>query len=367
MTKSPMTLREKVGQLFMIGFDGTDLSPELISWIQDYQPGGIILFSRNLVDANQIAHLTNALQDLAGPSHLLMAIDQEGGKVSRLPPEFTIFPPAATVAACGSTDYAYQAAAVTAQELRTVGFNMNMAPVLDVNTNPLNPIIGDRAFSADPEQVCTLGNATISGLHDHGIIACGKHFPGHGESTKDSHKELPIVTLSKERLEQIELHPFRSAITHGLMTMMSAHIHFPALDDTVPATLSHKVMTTLLRDEIGFSGVMLSDDLEMNAIAEHMSMGEAAVRSIQAGIDLILICHQQTRQAEAIEAVEEAIQKGTISESRLDMSLARISALKQRFLASYTPVDYHSIAQVVGSSSHRNLLAEIQTISSAQT
>ena len=189
-----MTLREKVGQLFMIGFEGTELSPELSSWLQKYQPGGIILFTRNLVDADQIAHLTNALQELATTSPLLMAIDQEGGKVSRLPSGFTIFPPAATVAACGSPDFAYQTAAVTAQELRSVGFNMNMAPVLDVNTNPSNPIIGDRAFSADPEQVCPYANATISGLHDHGVIACGKHFPGHGETTKDSHKELPVVT-----------------------------------------------------------------------------------------------------------------------------------------------------------------------------
>ena len=361
-----MTLREKVGQLFMIGFDGTKLSPELASWIQEYQPGGIILFSRNLVDAQPIAHLTNSLQELASSTPLLMAIDQEGGKVSRLPSGFTIFPPAATVAACGSPDFAYRAAAITAQELRAVGFNMNMAPVLDVNTNPSNPIIGDRAFSTDPEHVCTLGNATISGLHDHGIIACGKHFPGHGETTKDSHKELPVVTLSKERLEKIELHPFRSAIAHGLMTMMSAHIHYPALDDTVPATLSYTIMTTLLRDKLGFSGVILSDDLEMNAIAEHSSMGEAAVRSIQAGIDLILICHQQTRQAEAIEAVEQAIVKGDISMDRLDASLSRISTLKQRFLIPYTPVDYNHISQVVGTKNHKNFLTEIQTISSAK-
>ncbi|MGB0910041.1 MAG: beta-N-acetylhexosaminidase [Nitrospirales bacterium] len=361
-----MTLREQVGQLFMIGFDGTELSPALISWIQEYQPGGIILFTRNLIDAQQIAHLTNSLQELSSSAPLLMAIDQEGGKVSRLPSGFTIFPPAATVAACGSPDVAYQAAAVTAKELRAVGFNMNMAPVLDVNTNPSNPIIGDRAFSGDPEHVCTLGNATISGLHDHGVIACGKHFPGHGETTKDSHKELPVVTLSKERLEKIELHPFRSAIAHGLMTMMSAHIHYPALDDTVPATLSHPIMTTLLRDELGFSGVILSDDLEMNAIAEHSSMGEAAVRSIQAGVDLILICHQQPRQAEAIEAIEEAIREGDISMDRLEASLSRIAALKQRFLLPYTPVDHNHISQIVGSSHHKNLLAKIETVSSAQ-
>ncbi|WP_447970092.1 beta-N-acetylhexosaminidase [Nitrospira sp. M1] len=362
-----MTLREKVGQLFMIGFDGTEVSSALSAWIQAYQPGGIILFSRNLVDAHQIARMTNSLQKLVTSSPLLMAIDQEGGKVSRLPPGFTIFPPAATVAACGSSDFAYQAAAVTAQELRAVGFNMNMAPVLDINTNPSNPIIGDRAFSADPETVCTLGNATISGLHDHGVIACGKHFPGHGETTKDSHKELPVVTLAKERLEQIELHPFRSAIAHGLQTLMSAHVHYPALDDTVPATLSHRVMTTLLRDELGFSGVILSDDLEMNAIAEHMTMGDAAVRSIQAGVDLILICHQQTRQAEAIEAVEGAVKTGAISTSRLDASLSRISALKQRFLTPYAPVNDDEITNIVGSPMHRNLLADIQTMTSTQT
>ena len=360
-----MSLRQQVGQLFMIGFDGTTLSPDLTSWIQEYQPGGIILFTRNLVDTQQIAKLTNSLQALSSSSPLLMAIDQEGGKVSRLPEEFTIFPPAATVAACGSSDYAYQTAAVTAQELRAVGFNMNMAPVLDVNTNPSNPIIGDRAFGSKPEDVCSFGNATISGLHDHGVIACGKHFPGHGETTKDSHKELPVVTLSKERLEQIELQPFRSAIAHGLMTIMSAHVHYPALDDAVPATLSYHIMTTILREELGFSGVILSDDLEMNAIAEHTSMGDAAVRSIQAGVDLILICHQQTRQSEAIEAIEQAVNDGDISKDRLDQSLARISSLKQHFLVPYTAVDESKISQVVGRLKHQNLLAEIQTISSS--
>ncbi|MCA9473142.1 MAG: beta-N-acetylhexosaminidase [Nitrospirales bacterium] len=361
-----MSLRQQVGQLFMIGFDGTELSPGLISWIQEYQPGGIILFARNLVDAPQIARLTNALQALSASSPLLMAIDQEGGKVSRLPEGFTIFPPAATVAACGSSDYAYHTAAVTAEELRAVGFNMNMAPVLDVNTNPANPIIGDRAFSSTPEHVCTFGNATISGLHDHGVIACGKHFPGHGETTKDSHKELPVVALSKERLEQVELQPFRSAIAHGLMTMMSAHVHYPALDDTVPATLSYDIMTRLLREELGFSGVILSDDLEMNAIAEHTSMGDAAVRSVQAGVDVILICHQQSRQAEAIEAIEQAVSQGDISKDRLDQSLARISSLKQRFLHPYTPVDETKIADIVGRLKHQNLLAEIQSLSSSQ-
>ncbi len=360
-----MTLREQVGQLFMIGFDGTDLSPELTSWIQEYQPGGIILFTRNLVDAEQIARLTNSLQELSTSSPLLMAIDQEGGKVSRLPRGFTIFPPAATVAACGTPSFAYQAAAATARELRAVGFNMNMAPVLDVNTNPSNPIIGDRAFSGDPEHVCTFGNATISGLHDHGVIACGKHFPGHGETTKDSHKELPVVTLSRERLEQIELRPFRSAIAHGLQTLMSAHIHYPALDNTVPATLSHTIMTNLLREQLGFTGVILSDDLEMNAIAEHTSMGNAAVRSIQAGVDLILICHQQSRQAEAIEAIEQAITKGDISIERLEASLSRIATLKERFLLPYVPIDYPNISKIVGSSHHQSLLSEIQSISSS--
>ena len=358
-----MTLREKVGQLLMVGFDGTELSSEFTAWLKDYRPGGIILFSRNLVDPLQIAQLTTSLQELTSGEPLLIAIDQEGGRVSRLPKDFTIFPPAARVAGCHSPELTYQTAAITARELRAVGINMNMAPILDINTNPSNPIIGDRAYGQDPDQVCKMGTAIISGLHDEGVVACGKHFPGHGETTTDSHKELPVVNLSKERLEHTELKPFGYAIAHGLQAMMSAHVHFPALDATTPATLSHAVMTDLLRGRLGFTGLSLSDDLEMNAIVDHSSVGDAAVRCLQAGIDILLICHRQDRQAEACEAVERALTSGDLSMQQIEASLKRLSEIKQRFLNPYRPVDLTAIPNTVGCPTHRELLHKIQALS----
>ena len=347
----------------MIGFDGTELSQEIIAWLKEYQPGGVILFSRNLVDPRQIAELTNTIQAQAPQAPLFIAIDQEGGRVSRLPKDFTIFPPAATVASCHSTDITYQAAAVTAQELRAVGINMNMAPVLDVNSNPSNPIIGNRAFSADPDEVGKMGVATISGLQDHGVLACGKHFPGHGDTITDSHKELPTANLSRDRLDRIELKPFRHAIAHGLRTIMSAHVQYPALDNTAPATLSPAIMTTLLRQDLGFTGLILSDDLEMQAILDHGSIGDAAVRSLQAGVDLLLICHRLDRQTEAIESIQHALSSGELSQQSIETSLARTSELKQRFLGSYQPVDPLAHSRLVGCQSHLEVLNSIHRIS----
>src|SRR6185295_11171375 len=217
-----MDLRQQVGQLFMIGFDGTTVSAELKDLFKEYQPGGVILFARNLENTAQIVQLTNELQNLSPESPLFISIDQEGGRVSRLPAGFTIFPTCATIGRCETVDLAYQAATVTATELRAVGINMNMAPVLDVDTNPRNPIIGDRAFSRDPVRVSELGAATLAALQDHRVIACGKHFPGHGDTSADSHLELPLVDASRARLDQVELPPFRHAIQKGLASIMTA-------------------------------------------------------------------------------------------------------------------------------------------------
>jgi beta-N-acetylhexosaminidase len=355
-----MNVPELAGQLCMIGFEGTEITPDLRAWIREYQPGGIILFSRNLVDPAQIAHLTNDLQALAGDIPLLIAIDQEGGRVSRLPSGFTIFPPAATVAQSGSTELAYQAAAVTAKELRAVGINMNMAPVLDIHTNPSNPIIGDRAFGTEPEQVCFMGAATIAGLHDHLVLACGKHFPGHGDTMTDSHVELPVVHATRERLEEVELRPFRYAIDHGLQAIMTAHVHYPALDPTNPATLSHTILSGMLRQQMGFSGVILSDDLEMRAIADHSEVDDAAVRSLQAGVDMLLVCKTRALETDTIEAVRRAIESHNLGPAGLGASLARIAAIKQRFAYPYQPIDPTSIPYTVGIPAHREVLAHIQ-------
>jgi beta-N-acetylhexosaminidase len=343
----------------MIGFEETEVTPDLRAWLLKYRPGGVILFSRNLVNPEQIAKLTNDLQTLTGDIPLLIAIDQEGGRVSRLPADFTIFPPAATVAQSGSTELAYQAAAVTAKELRGVGINMNMAPVLDIHTNPANPIIGNRAFGTEPEQVCRMGAATIAGLHDHRVLACGKHFPGHGDTSTDSHLELPTVHASRKRLEEIELQPFRYAIKHGLQAMMTAHVHYPALDPTYPATLSSTILSKLLRQDLGFSGVILSDDLEMRAILDHATIDDAAIRSVQAGADMLLICKSRALSTEAFQALRRAVTSQELHPTQVEASLARIQAVKQHFVYPYHPIDLSTLANIVGIPSHRNILASI--------
>lgn len=354
-----MMSREKIGQLFMVGFDGTSVTAELASFIKEYKPGGIILFSRNLQSVEQIVELTNHLQRCSPHSPLLISIDQEGGRVSRLPKEFTIFPPCEVLGRCNSSELAYAAAATVAKELKTVGINMNMSPVLDVNSNPANPVIGDRAFGSTPGPVCELGLATAGGLQDNRVIACGKHFPGHGDTNADSHKELPVVTASRERLEQIEFPPFRHAAAHGVATMMTAHVLYRSLDDTVPATLSPAIIGTLLRQELHYDGVVLTDDLEMHAIIDHYGVEDATVRAILAGCDMPLICKDRNREVAAIHALDKAVADGTVTVERLEESLARITRLKERFLSPYRPVVISDARLVVGCRSHRALLQSL--------
>jgi beta-N-acetylhexosaminidase len=354
-----MTLRDRIGRLFMVGFDGTSISPALKDFLEHYRPGGVILFKRNLESAEQIAALTSELRQVAD-APLLIAIDQEGGRVSRLPGDFTIFPACAVLGRCGSKDLAYAVAAATAAELHAVGINMNMAPVLDLDTNPDNPIIGDRAFGAQPDLVCELGLATIAGLHDNEVIACGKHFPGHGDTSADSHLELPVVTASAERLHERELRPFSHVIAHGLAAIMTAHVVYPALDAVYPATLSSAILTALLREQLGFAGVVLTDDLEMHAIIDHYGMAEAALLALQAGADMLLICKDHDRQIEAMETVYRSAATSVLSEARIERSWQRIGQLQERVGLFSFPPDPRAIQQIVGSHAHRSLLETIR-------
>jgi beta-N-acetylhexosaminidase len=236
---------------------------------------------------------------------------------------------------------------------------MNMAPVLDIHTNPANPIIGNRAFGIEPEQVCRMGAATIAGLQDHRVLACGKHFPGHGDTSTDSHIELPVVHATRERLEKIELQPFRYAIDHGLQAIMTAHVHYPALDPTDPATLSSPILSGLLRQQLGFSGVILSDDLEMRAILDHAAVGDAAIRSLQAGADMLLICKSRKLASDTFEALRHAITSQELSLNQVEASLSRIQAVKQQFAYPYRPIDLSLLSNIIGISSHREVLASI--------
>ena len=357
-----MTVRDLVGQLLMVGFQGTSLSPEWIKWLREYRPGGVILFARNITDPEQAARLTNALQEHAPNPPLLIAIDEEGGRVSRLPQGFTTFPSASRVAAQRSPDVAFDAAQATAKELRAVGINMNMAPVLDVNSNPANPIIGDRAYGEHPRRVCDFGAAVMKGLRDNGVIPCGKHFPGHGDTMTDSHHMLPVVGADRVRLDDLELEPFRHAIRLGIPALMTAHVRYPALDADAPATLSRPILTDLLRNELGFRGVTITDDMEMRAILDHGSVGEASVRALRAGADMILVCHRQERQSEAILAIEQALERGELFRERLTAGVERIRDLKQRHLASRQSVDPARVARTVGHPRHKALLEKIQKV-----
>ena len=355
-----MTSREKIGQLFMVGFMGTSVTPDLASFIREYKPGGVILFSRNLESVQQIVELTNELQRCSPQSPLLISIDQEGGRVSRLPKGFTIFPPCDLLGRCNSSELTYAAAATIAKELKAVGINMNMAPVLDVNSNPDNPVIGDRAFGSAPDLVSELGLVTASGLQDNKVIACGKHFPGHGDTNADSHKELPVVEASRERLEAVEFPPFRRAAAAGIATMMTAHVLYKALDEQLPATLSPAIVTNLLRHEMQYDGVVLTDDLEMHAIVDHYGPGDAAVRAFQAGCDMLLICKEREREVAAFEAIERAVASTTIDTSRLDQSVARIQRLKQRYVLPYKPAILSDARLVAGCRTHQALLESMR-------
>jgi len=238
-----------------------------------------------------------------------------------------------------------------------------MAPVLDVNSNPDNPVIGDRAFGASPDTVMAMGLVTAAGLQDHKVVACGKHFPGHGDTTADSHKELPVVEASRERLEAVEFHPFRRATAACIATLMTAHVLYKALDDRLPATLSPDVITHLLREQMQYDGVVLTDDLEMHAIVDHYGPGDAAVRAFLAGCDILLICKERDREIAAFEAVEKAVASGAIDTARLDQSVMRIQRIKQRFLLPYRPAVISDAKLIAGCRTHQALLQSIQQAS----
>ncbi len=345
----------------MMGFTGTTVTGELASCLKVYPPGGVIFFRRNLESLPQIVDLTNGLQKLSPRSPLLIAIDQEGGRVSRLPGEFTIFPPCEQLGQCNSYELAYSAAATIATELRSAGINMNMAPVLDVNSNPDNPVIGDRSFGATPDLVGEMGLATIAGLQDNKVIACGKHFPGHGDTSTDSHKVLPVVAADVHRLQSTEFPPFQQAIKYGVASLMTAHVLYRALDSEAPATLSPVVIQHLLRSEFRYDGVVFTDDLEMHAIIDHDGIGEASVRAFVAGCDVLLICKDQERVMTAMQAMEKAVQDGRITQERLEQSLMRVARLKARFLGQYKPATISDARLIVGCRSHKALLEAWQT------
>jgi len=334
-----MTLEEQIGQLLMVGFWGSTPSQEIIDLIQRHHVGNILLFSRNVRDTRQVLELTQSLQMIAKkagqPYPLLIAIDQENGLVQRLGEAVTLFPGNMALGAIGSEKVAYEVALVTGRELKALGINMNLAPVVDVNNNPANPVIGVRSFGEDAQQVARLAAAMVKGYHATGILDCLKHFPGHGDTAVDSHLALPTIPYALEWLEALELVPFRSGIEAGAESVMIAHVSFPALtrQDMLPATLSSAIVQGLLREKLGFNGVILSDCLEMKAISETFGTERAAVMAIQAGIDLVLVSHHYTQQLGSIEAIQAAVQAHELSPQAVQQAAERVLGFKASYLS----------------------------------
>ncbi|WP_462410678.1 beta-N-acetylhexosaminidase [Neobacillus sp. Marseille-QA0830] len=331
-------LRKKAGQLLVIGFKGTTASEEIKELIREHHVGGIILFGRNIGTPQEILNLTNELQreaKLAGHERpLLICIDQENGVVRRLGEGTTIFPGAMLLGATGQPENAYQVGVATGKELKALGINWNLAPVLDVNNNPENPVIGVRSFGESAEMVSLFGKMAMKGMQDAGVITTLKHFPGHGDTNVDSHLDLPVISHGLERLQEIELRPFIESIEAGADTVMSAHVYFPAIEDTpgVPATLSKKVITGLLREQLGFDGVVTTDCMEMNAIANTIGTAAGGVAAIKAGADLVMVSHLHHLQKDTIDKIAAAVEAGEIDESTIDAAAGRVQRLKDKYI-----------------------------------
>jgi beta-N-acetylhexosaminidase len=331
------------------------------SLAREFQLGGVIWFSRNIEVPEQVAELSHDAQQLATESPLWVSVDQEGGRVARLRAPFTEWPPMAVLGRSGDATLAVRFAAALARELRAVGITLDYAPVLDIHTNPKNPIIGDRALAETAEDVARLGAAVIRGLQDNGVAACGKHFPGHGDTSVDSHLDLPLIEHPPDRIRRVELVPFREAIRAHVAFMMTAHILIPAFDEEMPATLSPVTVQGILRDELGYDGVILSDDLEMKAIAKAWSVPDAAVQAIAAGCDGVLICSgNMEAQVAALEALVHAVEDGRIPYKRLEEALSRQRHAKERFLATpVAPGRPAALRQVLGCDEHRRVAEEM--------
>lgn len=360
---SPSALRRQVGQLLIAGFNGVELPVELRSLAREFGLGGIILFARNIVDAEQVAVLGYEGSRLTPELPAWVSVDQEGGRVARLKNPFTVWPPMATLGRSGDVALAERFARALAAEMRAVGITLDYAPVLDIHTNPRNPIIGDRALAEKAEDVARLGQAIIRVMQAEGVAACGKHFPGHGDTSTDSHLELPLIEHPPERLRDVELLPFKAAIEVGVATIMTAHILMPALDETRPATLSRRIVTGMLREQLGYQGVILSDDLEMKAIARDYQVPSAAVMAIEAGCDGVLICSGDWEtQAAALEALVYAVEDGRLSLARVEDALTRQRRAKERFLPGALPerpATMKTLRQTLGQDAHLAIADEM--------
>jgi len=325
----------ELGQLLCCGWRDDEHAERLLT---ELHVGGLILFGRNLRPLPALARQLQEWQARA-PAPLFVAVDQEGGAVSRFADPGLAFPGQMALGALGCPETARRVARAIGIQLRAIGFNVDFAPVLDVNANPANPVIGLRSFGDDPERVAALGVAAAAGFAEAGILPVGKHFPGHGDTAVDSHFDLPVQPAGRERLDRVELVPFRAAIAAGIPALMTAHLLFPALDPIWPATLSPRLLTRLLREELGFDGLLFTDCLEMAGVAAHWSPEERGWRALAAGADVLLVSHTWETQRRVLAGVKEALADGRLPSERVRAALNRIATAKARLAATSPPLD----------------------------
>jgi beta-N-acetylhexosaminidase len=347
-------LARQIGQLLWCGFDGLEAPAPFLARVAAGEIGSAVIFRRNLGDLGQIVELNASLHGAApAGAPLYLAIDQEGGRVQRVRAPATVWPPMARLAAAGGDAALAEAVGrAVGDELAVLGYDIDFAPVLDVNTNPANPVIGDRSFGATPEEVITLAGAFARGLAAAGVLGCGKHFPGHGDTSLDSHLALPRIDHDLARLDAVELAPFRALV--DLPMVMTAHVVFAAIDATRPATLSPEVIGGVLRDRLGYRGIVVSDDLEMKAIADHWGVPDAAEQAIRAGCDVLLLCQREDLQLATFAHLVAAAERDAALRARVDEAAARVAALKARH-AVRPRATADEVAAVVGRAEHQAL------------
>lgn len=329
-----MTLNQKISQMLYIGIGGTTLSPSERQMISEGEVGGVILLGRNVKSDQQLHQLVASIKQANQHSDipLFIGVDEEGGRVSRIPAIMTNLPSSEKIGTTNDPGLANQVGHLLAKKVEHYGINMNFAPVLDISNNPDNEVIGDRSFGNTPEIVASLGTAVMKGIQQEGIIPVVKHFPGHGGTSADSHYNLPVLHKTSSKLETFEWVPFQRAIKSGAEAVMTAHILFPEIDATYPATLSKKIITGVLRKQLQFDGLILTDDMAMGAIANNYGMEEAAQLSIQAGTDMVLLTDTRNGNFTTVrEALVNAVKSGKISTESVNQSVERILQLKKKY------------------------------------
>ncbi|NNU76440.1 beta-N-acetylhexosaminidase [Clostridium estertheticum] len=328
-----MNLDEKIGQLVIVGLDGYSINNNITNLIKQHKVSGVILFSKNVENSNQLVSLINSIKsnNSLNKAPLFVSVDEEGGRVSRMPYELKKLPSNQIIGNLNDSDLSYNIGKIIGDELKIYGFNMDFAPVLDINSNPNNPIIGDRSFGNNSNIVSKLGIKTMKGMSNNNIIPVIKHFPGHGDTSVDSHVGLPVVNKDINLLNNFELLPFKNAIKNNADAIMVAHILLSKIDNENPASMSKVVITDILRKKLKFNGVVITDDMTMAAIIKYNDIGDAAIKSFNSGSDIILVCHEYDNELKVINSLKTAVQNKTISEKRLNESVYRILKLKEKY------------------------------------